>query len=239
MKEQWIEAIAQAEEQRTIEIMSGGKTPEALRKLVRNAHETSDALVADRWEQITGTFLACQPGCGFCCKYRIQASPPEVLVIADYLKGQLRGVEHDDFMSRLHGLANEAVNTDVFGWGTIGHICPLLLSTERCSIYALRPFICRSWHSFSLENCHRGDCICDSYAYTIPLRILDGLERGLADAGLQGEPVELITGLDEVMGDSEAAKDWLAGRRVFGRSADIAKADSLRVYEDINRAGSV
>ena len=239
MKEQWIEAIAKAEEQRTIELMSGAKTPETLKQLVRAAHKTSDALVADRWEQVTGTFLACQPGCGFCCRYRIQASPPEVLVIADYLQGQLGRAEHAAFMSRLHGLAEEAVNADVIAWGMSGRMCPLLLSTERCSIYAFRPFICRSWHSFNLENCHRGDCICDSYAYTIPLRILDGLERGLAKAGLQGEPVELIIALDEVMGDSAAAKDWLAGRRVFGRSADIAKADNLRVYDDMNRAGSI
>lgn len=239
MDHQWMEAIAPTAEQRAIEVLSEGRTPERLRELVWHAHELGDALVARRWREVTGALIACQPGCSYCCKFRIQASPPEVLVIAEHLKGQLQETEREAFLSEMRRLAREAARMDVFGWGIRGCACPLLLLTGRCSIYDLRPFICRAWHSTNVEACQQGDCLSDAYAYAIPLRVLDGLERGLARAGLQGEPVELITALDEVMRDSKAMENWLAGSRVFERSTEVARKDNLRIHEDMNRGGCI
>jgi len=206
---------------------------------VQGAHWWSDGLVAERWAQVSGSSVACQPGCASCCRFRIQASPPEVLFIADYLTAHLSQPEQDAFSLTVRCLSEQAATMDVLAWGVSGYDCPLLLADQRCVAYDLRPFICRAWHSTNAEACRQGDCVSNAYAYAIPLRVLEGLEKGLARAGLEGEPVELITALDEVMGDAEATGSWLAGHKVFGRSAEIARKDNARIYEDMNRGGYI
>ena len=149
--------------------------------------------------------IACDKGCWYCCiSPVIEALPLEVLAIAATLQGQdvpnlNAGTEHD-----------------------AGRVCPLL-NDQSCSIYALRPFVCRSYNAYDATACRKRKVDGENvriFGYAHQGFVYQAALSGLAEAcrlrGLQSNLVDLPSALALALEDVESCTQrWLDGKDAF------------------------
>lgn len=97
--------------------------------------------------------IACCAGCGTCCRVNVATLHPEACNIAAYLRRTLSAAERSELLERMsqtlvviHGLDDDeriAAN----------QACVFLDESENCSIYPVRPLLCRSITSTCAERC--------------------------------------------------------------------------------------
>ena len=86
--------------------------------------------------------LACKDGCCACCeKMEITVTEPEFLGISWYVSEKLKGLKRFT--------VKENLKKPVFS------VCPFLVH-KSCSIYPVRPLMCRMYHVF-VEPCKNGE----------------------------------------------------------------------------------
>jgi len=99
--------------------------------------------------------LACQPGCDFCCYNQVELTAPEALLLGSFLP--------PDFLRTPSGCAGTGGRVP----GSAGRQtkeqlaalraefpCPLL-ADGRCSVYEVRPLMCRAMHSLDVATCRQ------------------------------------------------------------------------------------
>lgn len=96
------------------------------------------------YSEFVKSFAVCSEGCSFCCRIDVQ--------LTDYEAA---------YISKNTGKPMAAVSSV-----TTGHTspCPFLSEKGSCTIYAFRPFVCRSYHTLDDPKfCEEGDVDHDVY----------------------------------------------------------------------------
>jgi hypothetical protein len=92
-------------------------------------------------------------------------------------------------------------------------------------VYEVRPFVCRAWNSYDVEQCKLAlvqqdvRMPMDGYQRTVYAAVEDGLKRAIAGAGLDDTNLELMASLRVALERSDASEAWLAGKPVFAECA--------------------
>ncbi len=177
---------------------------------VRNLQNGIDQVVSAAINQ--GVELACKVGCNHCCSARVEAIAPEVFRIARDIASR-PAEEINAHIERLR--VYDAMPSAVAPWQRRTP-CPFLID-DLCSIYAVRPGVCRKAHSLDVAKCVEN-------APEIPqsLNIVLGAEallKGTADAyreiGLQAAAHALGPAVLIALSDPAAESRWLSGEAVF------------------------
>jgi len=141
--------------------------------------------------------LACHSGCSFCCrKPGVLASLPELIRIVTHL----RETGTDGVAARARGYVTQVGDRDPHAPTPDEVVCPLLVD-GRCSVYALRPLVCRAYNSTSVDACR--EALRDQRAlvpiFAMLRDVSDGATVGqaaaLADVGLDRAVFDLGTAL--------------------------------------------
>ena len=150
-----------------------------------NAYHISDEATRADLERETlrrGHGVACGPGCRNCCIDQcIPVTEFEVLGIWWYASEILEGEAQAGLMQRL------------LGFGEVGE-CAFLVA-GRCSVYPLRPFVCRQYHVFS-QPCGPGENVSENRHQDV--------FRGAQDSGR-----DLAWQIIPLYGVAEENVDWL------------------------------
>ena len=177
---------------------------------VRNLQTGIDQVVSAAINQ--GVALACKVGCNYCCSARVEAIAPEVFRIAREIAAR-PAEEINAHIERLRDYV--AMPSAVAPWQQ-RRPCPFLID-DLCSIYEVRPGVCRKAHSLDVAKCAAN-------APEIPqsLNIVLGAEallKGTADAyreiGLHATGHALGPAVLIALTDSTAESHWLRGEAVF------------------------
>lgn len=162
--------------------------------------------------------IACERGCHACCSAKIIIAAPEALRIAAYLRATRSAGELDALVAKVrevdavtHGLSRAeraALNVP----------CPLL-DEGICSIYEVRPLVCRGWTSLDAAACARHftdperEPSAPVYAQSHELAgaVLAGLKGAVGDVGLDGALLEFVAALRVVLERPNAGARWLQG----------------------------
>ncbi len=165
----------------------------------------------------------CREGCPGCGHSRISVTVPEVCAIADSLREDRTPEEIDSIRRRAVEIAEESSGMDNTQFAKSMFWCPLLSSGLSCSVYPVRPLVCRAWNSLSRDRCH--DCYfanhvtdtipLDEHAYTVVQGVRAGLSSAIDAAGLDGKSYELSHALTVAIDQPDAAKLWANGENVF------------------------
>lgn len=184
-------------------------TPQAI-SFVRNLQTGIDQVVSTALEQRVQ--LACKAGCSHCCSARVEALAPEIFRIVQEFKTR-PAQEIAALIERLQTYV--ATPSGIAPWQE-RLPCPFLVE-NLCSIYALRPGVCRKGHSLDVAPCA-------AHAAEIPqsLTIVLGAEallKGTSDAyreiGLPAAGHDLGQAVLIALTDSTAEERWLSGEAVF------------------------
>jgi Fe-S-cluster containining protein len=156
---------------------------------------------------------ACAPGCSFCCYLPVDVLAPEAFRIAAHLK-QTRSPEQLGAVVYRLG----AYSQDDFGTRPC-----VFLTDGRCSIYEVRPMVCRAYNSLSRERCEayyhdasvdlRGTK--DRVAGRLAEAMEDGVVAGLGVLGLDAQWYELPSAVLRALDTTDGPARWARGEAVL------------------------
>jgi Fe-S-cluster containining protein len=210
--------LRQAERETANEILGKRKSRARLIELVDEAAGLAELMIC----QISNFEIDCGPGCDWCCYQRVSATPAEVLRIAEFLRQTRTPDELAVLQQNLAEIDPQTRGLTVDQRLRLKQLCPLLVDGG-CSIYPVRPLTCRGYTSNSAAVCQRKvqdpeqavKVEADPVRYIFCQGVLNGLDDGLADHGLENGMVELIAALRITLDDPNSLKRWLKGERLF------------------------
>lgn len=168
--------------------------------------------------------IACKAGCPYCCSMQISITPPEAMVLGahvvenydtDATTNLLKRIEHN---IRLTYQKTQEEKVD--NW----HDTPcIFLKDGSCSVYSIRPFVCRSWHSLDVGQCIEAWRAKDKAAEIDSLfhrnyvfaMVRKGVQEGCKILGLQWETQVVTSAVKSYLAHPDPQEGWLRGERVF------------------------
>ena len=169
--------------------------------------------------------IACKAECPWCCHIRLTATPPEVLLVLEYIADNFTPGEKI-------ALERKVANIDGYTRGLDGEDraklrlpCPLLKDGS-CSVHSVRPLSCRAVVSVDVAACKRAyDSHMEEPVPQHDMQILAangigyGILAGMADADFPVEDAEMNAALALGLADAEIGQRWLKGEPAFTPAA--------------------
>jgi Fe-S-cluster containining protein len=168
----------------------------------------------------------CKSGCDFCCYNQVELSTLEALLLGNFLVARFSQESLQLLLERVKtSLARRAGKTKVQLAAMRNELpCPLL-EDGHCSIYEVRPLMCRAMHSLEVDACrqefvHPNLNLVKFYSHRHIIHI--SISQGLIDAclalGYQSGPVDLSQAISDYCSIPNAIAHWLAGEGIFHTS---------------------
>ncbi|MBL1276235.1 MAG: YkgJ family cysteine cluster protein [Ectothiorhodospiraceae bacterium] len=176
-------------------------------------HQSTDELITQRSREMLPVTFDCAKGCDMCChSMRVEALPPEVYRITEYLQTQNDTVLQN-YIARLETHATYAKGRSYRDYQTR---CPFLGDGGACSIYEVRPHKCRAHLSKSKKACEiPGGAQTDStLQYHEDALAIDTIKL-YKTRKVSMNPAELGQAVLQVLKDDGHKARWLAGEEVF------------------------
>lgn len=197
-------------QQTALSHLDANRTRPFIISFISNLHRGVDSVVHATTHQ--GEQLDCKAGCSHCCHVRVEALEPEVFQIAKELKN-IAPEKLEEIIGRLRNHAATINGISVFDH----HIACPFLEDELCSIYPIRPAVCRKAHSFDVESCKSpGSEIPQSLEIALKS---EALIKGTANAyrriELSTSGHELGQAVLHALTDETAESRWGAGEKIF------------------------
>ncbi len=149
------------------------------------------------------SFLDCKAGCGHCCVINVSVLLPEALTIVEHLE-MLPDVERKELLARQDKLWRQIQGVDDEERIWMRKPCVFLDQQGSCSIYPVRPLLCRGVTSTDAEDCKKvlNDCL-ENEGQVVQMNLFQrelydaayiGLSEGLEEQGIDGRGFE-VTGI--------------------------------------------
>jgi len=167
--------------------------------------------------------IRCRAGCSYCCHLKVSASMAEIMVIVDHLRKEGR---LEDCLERLAAAGDDLIEdgSREEWWWAENRIPCLFLNQDKglCTIYEVRPFSCRGYHSLDVEQCREGY----RQKTLLPIPCYPDLKRSremyavsfaqaLDALGCESPLVELSSAVGRVLREPDLVERWFAKERVL------------------------
>jgi Fe-S-cluster containining protein len=212
----------------TAETLSRDPKPLQVGRIVESAFDAFGDAIEGLSERVPPPGpLACRQGCAHCCHQPVETDPLTVLNVADYIQRHFSSSARTLLAIRLLEREKALMDVPYFERMNRRMPCPLLVDGS-CSIYPVRPLVCRSFNSTDAEACKRAifeaGTLDDIPSWALPWdlgRLLDrALKEAADDSGRAGQTLELGSALKEALDTPNAAQRWLGGEKVFARPGE-------------------
>jgi uncharacterized protein len=204
----------------TADALGCGETPQDLARSAAAVADYADAAI-EIIDDEHRPRLECREGCAFCCrKPGVLVTVPELVRILDYVGGSSSAEDRVGLEARARRYAAQ-VEGRSFNDPTPESVpCPLLVN-ERCTVYEVRPLVCRGYNSTSVAACRKAH---DDPASMVPMfavlkDVTDGATVGAAHAlkaaGMGDAMVDLGTALHIALSAGDGAVDAVLSKDVL------------------------
>lgn len=123
-----------------------------LKDVMAYAHDIVDVL--ERSNQSPA--VACGPGCSYCCHSQIHVLPIEALLILSFINERFTEKQILLLMDRIEQRLQRTRGKSLGILFSVKDELPcIFLENGMCSIYQVRPFICRAWNSMDSSLCKK------------------------------------------------------------------------------------
>jgi Fe-S-cluster containining protein len=218
-------SIAGVARDNVVEIIGQGRGRDQALEIALSAFFLADHLTRRfEAEQDLPQPVACREECDACCYNRVELAPPEALIIGHHIAGNFSEAEKEAVLA---DLAQNLARTDGKSPAAVAGMraelpCPLL-KDRRCSVYPVRPLVCRAMHALDRERCaaelSAGSLAGSTYyahRHEIAVSVSAGLREGCRTAGLQSGPLNLAQALHDFFTQENPVERWINGQEVFG-----------------------
>ncbi len=217
----------------TIESLRAGLRRDAMLSAAADIAEYAEAAVAIVREEYRPP-LACREGCAHCCcKPGVLVSIPDFLRLLEYVDDSFNAAMRKALVDRAARYADQVRGRDVNGAFDESVPCPFL-SADRCTVYDVRPLVCRGYNSTDADACRRAraDASVTVPTFAMVKDVTDGATVGASQAlkerGVNDALVDLGTALHIALGWGE-----MPGDRVIDCSTDLMAAENRAWVSDL------
>lgn len=211
----------------TIGSLKANKTPKQLHAVADTAMEAFATSAAGLEKLVPPEKpLACKKGCAHCCHLAVMTDGATVLRVAEHVRTNLNQAERMLLDMRLI-VYEDKVEKMTQSQRSMARIpCPLLVDGA-CSVHEVRPLICRAFNSYDAEICDQkirgGGSTSEIPSWNVPwllgLALDTGIKEALVESGYKDGDIELGLALKQALDHPHADERWLAGDRIFSRTA--------------------
>ena len=221
------EQAAMSEYQRSLTDIGKLKSP---LPTLKRSYVNFDKIIAKAVDE-SSTKPACKAGCFYCCYYKVEVKAHEMLLIHEYMKKNIAinvreqilgsATTNAELIRRL--TPKEHLSTNIK--------CPFLIE-NKCSVYEVRPFRCRSFHSLQVEACEASHKNPSDFSIATELieavshfsdALSQGFEAAVMDAGLDHRTYDLNTALLETFADDSIEKRYKRGKKAFKTAIEVVE----------------
>jgi Fe-S-cluster containining protein len=168
--------------------------------------------------------ISCQSGCSFCCYSQVKIIPIEVLSIYSFIRSSYDAQEISNLQTRLSDIQGLTCGKTFEEIYAIKKQLPcIFLSDKKCSIYSMRPSICRSWNSLDSNACGTAFNSDDhnleiesspgrNYVFGAVRELFQGLSN---EKYLQADKLQMYTALSDCFNNSDPLVNWAMGDKIF------------------------
>ena len=201
-----------------------GIDQDALVTLGRSSYEWSENIVEvfrnENPENVNK--IQCGAGCGWCCRLPVFASATEIFSIVHFLKETLSVEDLQTLKVKIRKTAESIGDWSIEKRKQNFVQCPLLVD-DSCSVYEVRPLVCRGYTSYDKEACRKkteeenASASIEGFLlqYLVPAYTRLGLQSTIASIGIAPKDIDLIRGLHRALESAPLFDQWLAGEPVF------------------------
>lgn len=219
------QSTAQQEYQRSTVQLKGSKDPNPV---LKKSYERYDNLIAKAINEST-TKPACKAGCAFCCHYKVEVRAHEMLLIRDYMDKTFSTEKIQTVLEEAK--ANAAIIRSITPEQHLTtNLKCALLQDNQCSIYPVRPFRCRNFHSTDADACERSHN--DPHNMEIATGMIEdvamyadaptqGFEAAATRAGRDACIYDFNTALIDVFTEANVLKRYKAGKKTFLNAIEV------------------
>jgi len=169
--------------------------------------------------------IACREGCGFCCFNQVEVTPLEALIIGRHVAQNFSREEQDRLMKQVKRSLTLKAGKSKKEIARLRHKLPCpLLQDRSCSIYSVRPLVCRAMHAFTSGACEAelkggklGPGEYYAHRYEFVWSISSGVQNGIREAGCQTGVLDLPQALHDFFSRENPVERWAGGEEVFGK----------------------
>ncbi len=208
----------------TAQLATGKDAAAALKK----SYERYDNLIAKAIDGST-TKPACKAGCAFCCHYKVEVRAHEMLLIKDYISKTFSAEKITSVLAEAEANA-VIIRTLTPEQHLTTNLKCALLQDNQCSIYPVRPFRCRNFHSTDAGACEQSHG--DPGNMEIATGLIEdvamfadahtqGFEAATAQIGRDARVYDFTTALLEVFKEPNALKRYKAGKKTFQKAIEV------------------
>lgn len=191
---------------------------------VNQLQQESEGLVDN---QLKSTNVDCKLNCTYCCHNQVSLTPPEILLISEYIKNTFTKEEIKELKIRVDNLDKVIKGMNAFERKKAKEPCALLVD-NKCSVYKVRPLACKGWNSMDVRDCEKafnsGQDV-NIQAFAPPLIITNsvsvGISNTLHNTGLNADNLELNSALKVVLEKYNAGEKYLEGKNIFREAKHI------------------
>lgn len=219
--------IMKSEKKNVAKLLKGSRDPYKVKKSLLKFYASLD----NNMRNVASAYhlpLECREGCSYCCLLKVDAKAHEIFSIVDYIDDTFTANEKEALIHRLHESADE-ISPLTAQEHLVSNIPCGLLVNDSCTVYPVRPSLCRKFHSTSQANC------IDSYERptdnSVPSsedRDLDmaaraaiiGYDEGLKKSKLDVAVYEINKALLYALSDPSYKQAWRKGNKTFPDDAE-------------------
>jgi len=156
--------------------------------------------------------LACKAGCSACCSLRVEVFDFEAVAIAKHVESTFDASQKARLEDRLR-----SASVSSKGLAISEHFVPCaFLEDQRCTIYEMRPAMCRKYHSVDIQSClEHGEAMEVEGLKNTTMAGFQGFVEGVKQSGLKPTLHELNQALHCLISDPKAIQNWLNGITIF------------------------
>ncbi len=167
--------------------------------------------------------IQCKQGCNYCCHFRVDVSANEVFAIVEHVQSTFTPDQLEKLVEKATHNKNKLDMLSQAKRIVTNIACPLL-EDNACSIYNMRPSMCRKMHSTNVEACQHSyenpeDNNVENAEHpvlsAITMTMLTAAREGFSALGLDKTVYDLNEVLIDALSDSKYKKRWLNGKKTF------------------------
>lgn len=220
------ENLAARQKEAVVATARAGKTRKSALEMAHSAMVMADHLIsAFEGANSLPQPIACQCGCHVCCFNQVELTPAEALLLGDYLDHYYPPEEKTRLRARITRNLKLKAGKDKKEIAAIRHKLPCpLLRAKKCSVYPVRPLLCRAMHSLNADHC-RQEIISPvshfefySHRYEIILSVIAGLNAGCRALGCQSRALDLARAVKDFLQSPSPIEEWIQGKTIFSHA---------------------
>lgn len=168
--------------------------------------------------------VECTAGCSYCCYTQVKLTPAEALFAFSWMDQEFSNHDQALLWKRVDNNRRLTEGQSLSTRVRIKKKSPcIFLKNNACSIYPVRPFICRSWSSYSRQRCmdafNTGDHTAEIETSTSSNFVFSLARQSIQKVcichGLESQTLELPRAMDCCHAATAPFTRWLGGGDVF------------------------